>query len=169
MIGNVDNEGRRLVEVAKKCLDSAIEICGPGVKFSKIGRTISSVVKGTGFSICDVFTGHGIGKEFHSLPQIIHTANSYPGKMWPGMTFTIEPIICEGSPQIEIWEDGWTAVTVDKKRAAQFEHTILITDDGVEVLTKDQDWREVAEDMLRFDLPNYMFEIPPEGEELNYK
>ncbi|XP_065053833.1 methionine aminopeptidase 1D, mitochondrial-like isoform X2 [Rhopilema esculentum] len=138
MVGNVDNEGQRLVEVTKKCLESAIEVCGPGVKFNKIGRTISKVVKGTGFSVCDVFTGHGIGREFHCPPQIIHTANPYPGKMWPGMTFTIEPIICEGSPNIEIWDDGWTAVTVDNKRAAQFEHTILITDYGAEVLTIDK-------------------------------
>eukprot|EP00794_Sanderia_malayensis_P003330 gene3330-3819_t len=144
LVGDVDEEGQRLAEVAKKCLHSAIEICGPGVKFNKIGKTISSFVKGTGFSVCDVFCGHGIGKEFHSDPQILHYANNYPGKMWPGMTFTIEPVICEGSPHVEILEDGWTAVTLDQKRAAQFEHTILITDHGFEVLTIDKPHADIT-------------------------
>ena len=81
------------------------------------------------------FTGHGIGHYFHGPPDIYHVPNTYPGKMLPGMTFTIEPILSEGSDEMVILEDGWTALTCDNSRAAQCEHTVLITDEGVEILT----------------------------------
>ena len=82
------------------------------------------------------FTGHGIGTYFHGPPDVYHFASRYPGDMMPGMTFTIEPAISEGSEVVILLEDGWTAVTEDNSRAAQFEHTVLITKDGVEILTE---------------------------------
>ncbi|KAL4114329.1 hypothetical protein PRIC2_014651 [Phytophthora ramorum] len=81
------------------------------------------------------YTGHGIGKEFHCLPFILHNRNSEPGKMLPGMAFTVEPALTEGSPEILHWDDGWTVATADGGRSAQAEHTVLITEDGVDILT----------------------------------
>uniref|UniRef100_T1JFZ5 Methionine aminopeptidase n=1 Tax=Strigamia maritima TaxID=126957 RepID=T1JFZ5_STRMM len=138
MVGNVDDSGQKLVEVAEKCRDEAIKICRPGQRFSAIGKLINSIAKKEGYRIVPLFCGHGIGTYFHGPPQINHidTFNNTRGHMQPGMTFTIEPVISEGSSKVVILEDGWTAVSVDNSRSAQFEHTILITDDGVEILTK---------------------------------
>ncbi|XP_034241960.1 methionine aminopeptidase 1D, mitochondrial isoform X2 [Thrips palmi] len=116
LVGTVDEEGKKLVEVSELCLSKAIEACGPNVPFSIIG--------------------HGIGSYFHGPPEIYHVCNSYGGKMKPGNTFTIEPAITSGGQQLEILEDGWTVVTADCARSAQCEHTVLITDVGVEVLTE---------------------------------
>ncbi|CAI5711760.1 unnamed protein product [Peronospora destructor] len=81
------------------------------------------------------YTGHGIGKEFHCLPFILHHRNNEPGKMMPGMAFTVEPALTEGSPKIVHWDDGWTVATADGGRSAQAEHTVLITEDGVDIVT----------------------------------
>ena len=81
------------------------------------------------------FTGHGIGHYFHGPPDIYHCANRYPGAMLPGMTFTVEPILSEGTHEVELLEDGWTAVSADDSRSAQAEHTLLVTERGVELLT----------------------------------
>ncbi|CAH3126582.1 unnamed protein product [Pocillopora meandrina] len=137
VVGSVDKQGQRLLESCQRSLDAAINICKPGVRFSLIGNTIESVAGKDGFTVCPNLAGHGIGSYFHGPPEILHTANYKPGKMGPGMTFTIEPVLCEGSPKIAILGDGWTVVTKDGKRTAQFEHTVLITDSGVEVLTAD--------------------------------
>lgn len=146
-IGDVDENAQRLVKVTKECLDQAISICGPGQELKKIGEIISSIAHAQGFTVCPHYVGHGIGEEFHEMPQILHHYNDYPGLMVPGMVFTIEPVLCEGETAIDHWKDGWTVVTRDKKRAAQFEHTILITDSGCEVLTKD----EPEDDFLQLD------------------
>ncbi|XP_019632235.1 PREDICTED: methionine aminopeptidase 1D, mitochondrial-like [Branchiostoma belcheri] len=135
LVGNVDEAGCTLVDVARRCRDKAITVCRPGTQFCEIGRTISSVAKETGLTVSPNFIGHGIGAFFHGPPEINHIANSLPGTMEAGMAFTIEPIIMEGSHQITILEDGWTAVSVDNGRSAQFEHTVLITEEGVEILT----------------------------------
>ncbi|XP_078661531.1 uncharacterized protein LOC144905663 [Branchiostoma floridae x Branchiostoma belcheri] len=135
LVGNVDEAGCTLVDVARRCRDKAITVCSPGTQFCEIGRTISSVAKETGLTVSPNFIGHGIGAFFHGPPEINHIANSLPGTMEAGMAFTIEPIIMEGSHQITILEDGWTAVSVDNGRSAQFEHTVLITEEGVEILT----------------------------------
>ncbi|KAL9968461.1 hypothetical protein ACROYT_G026838 [Oculina patagonica] len=139
LVGSVDKQGQRLLESSQRCLDAAINICKPGIRFSWIGNTIEFMARKDGFTVCPNLAGHGIGSIFHCPPEILHTANNKPGKMAPGMTFTIEPVLCEGSPKIEILEDGWTVITKDGKRTAQFEHTVLITDTGVEVLTADTD------------------------------
>ncbi|EDV28214.1 uncharacterized protein TRIADDRAFT_53589 [Trichoplax adhaerens] len=136
LLGNVDETGQQLVETAKLCLQQAIDICGPNVPFRNIGKTISNLARAAGFTVNKMFLGHGIGSYFHGPPHIYHYRNWQMGHMRPGMTFTIEPVICEGTPDAEILEDGWTAISTDNKRSAQCEHTVLITSQGVEILTR---------------------------------
>lgn len=134
-IGTVDEAGLRLIEAARKCRDVAIEACGPGRPFSNIGASISIVLNTLGYKVVPVFCGHGIGSYFHGPPDIFHFPNHSPGKMETAMTFTIEPVISEGGDRVVILDDGWTAATVDHSRGAQFEHTILIGETDVEILT----------------------------------
>ncbi|XP_065493376.1 methionine aminopeptidase 1D, mitochondrial isoform X2 [Caloenas nicobarica] len=136
LVGNVDKSGQKLVEVARKCRDEAIAACRPGAPFSVIGNTISSVARRGGFQVCPSFVGHGIGSYFHGHPEVWHHANDSDLLMEEGMAFTIEPIIMEGSPEFKILKDKWTAISVDNKRSAQFEHTIVITSEGAEILSK---------------------------------
>jgi len=135
LIGQVDEQGRRLVQTAERCRDEAVNICRPGQSFCSLGNLISSIAREAGFCVVPVFCGHGVGRQFHELPDIFHFENQEPGKMETGMTFTIEPVISEGSSEVIILKDGWTAVSLDNSRSAQFEHTVLITSQGVEVLT----------------------------------
>ncbi|XP_074729319.1 methionine aminopeptidase 1D, mitochondrial isoform X2 [Strix uralensis] len=136
LVGNVDKSGQKLVEVARKCRDEAIAACRPGAPFSVIGNTISSVARRGGFQVCPSFVGHGIGSYFHGHPEVWHHANDSDLLMEEGMAFTIEPIIMEGSPEFKILKDKWTAISVDNKRSAQFEHTIVITSEGAEILSE---------------------------------
>ncbi|XP_072513727.1 methionine aminopeptidase 1D, mitochondrial isoform X2 [Salminus brasiliensis] len=136
LIGSVDRRGRELVEVARRCRDQAIAACGPGKPLCVIGNTISEIAHSNGFSVCPHFIGHGIGSYFHGHPEIWHHANDNDLLMEEGMAFTIEPIIMEGTSEFRILKDKWTAVSMDDKRSAQFEHTVVITSDGVEILTK---------------------------------
>ncbi|XP_078537691.1 methionine aminopeptidase 1D, mitochondrial [Lissotriton helveticus] len=135
LVGNVDKSGQKLVEVARRCRDEAIAACRPGAPFSVIGNTISRLTEQSGFQVCPSFVGHGIGSYFHGHPEVWHHANASDLRMEEGMAFTVEPIIMEGSPEFRILEDKWTAVSVDNKRSAQFEHTVIITRDGAEILT----------------------------------
>ncbi|ORX90461.1 methionine aminopeptidase [Basidiobolus meristosporus CBS 931.73] len=135
-VGNVDQKGRELVEATKRSLDLAVDICKPGTPFQEIGRVICDYAESKGFSVSTELSGHGIGREFHSLPLILHHRNHEEGVMQPGMTFTIEPILCQGTAVGMTWPDRWTIVTADAGRSAQFEHTLLITQDGVEILTR---------------------------------
>merc|ERR1719400_2097477 len=121
-----------------KALYVGIEQCGPDKPFRNIGGAVEAFVKDHGFKVIPAFTGHGIGTFFHGPPDIYPCRNSYPGRMLPGMTFTIEPGVSEGSPGVRVLEDNWTAVSPDNSRSAQFEHTILVTEDGVEILTETQ-------------------------------
>lgn len=138
-IGNVSDEAKRLISVTQDCL--AIGICQvkPDVEFYKISEAITEYAQNRGFSVVYQFCGHGTGIEFHEEPQINHAydpLNKDKRKMKPGHIFTIEPMICIKSPTAKTLEDKWTAVTVDGGLSAQFEHTVLVTKDGVEVLTK---------------------------------
>ncbi|XP_076062196.1 methionine aminopeptidase 1D, mitochondrial isoform X2 [Oratosquilla oratoria] len=135
LVGEVDAAGEDLVEAARKCRDEAIAICAPGVHFAAIGHKVEEVAYQNNYTIVPAFIGHGIGSYFHGPPDIYHCYNSYPGSMEEGMTFTIEPILTQGSQDAIILEDGWTAVMLDNARAAQFEHTVLITSSGHEILT----------------------------------
>ncbi|XP_069081437.1 methionine aminopeptidase 1D, mitochondrial isoform X1 [Pleurodeles waltl] len=135
LVGSVDKGGQKLVEVARRCRDEAIAACRPGAPFSLIGNTISRIAEQSGFQVCPYFVGHGIGSYFHGHPEVWHHANDSDLLMEEGMAFTVEPIIMEGSSEFRILEDKWTAVSVDNKRSAQFEHTVVITRDGAEILT----------------------------------
>ncbi|KAK5648860.1 hypothetical protein RI129_003752 [Pyrocoelia pectoralis] len=135
MVGKVDKEGCHLLEATETCLAAGIEVCKPGESFSSIGSAIQKKAKELKFSVVPAFIGHGIGKYFHGPPDIYHVRNNYVGVMDVGMTFTIEPILSQGTKEILVLEDNWTAVTFDNSRTAQFEHTILITPKGCEILT----------------------------------
>jgi methionyl aminopeptidase len=135
-VGDVDEESRRLVRVTEECMWRGIQAVVPGRPINEIGRAIEDHARRHRYGVVRAFIGHGIGEQFHSDLQIHHY---YEPKartiMRPGMTFTIEPMISMGSWRHVMWDDDWTAVTADGKRTAQFEHTVLVTDDGVEVLT----------------------------------
>ncbi|XP_068196829.1 methionine aminopeptidase 1D, mitochondrial isoform X2 [Antennarius striatus] len=136
LIGEVDEVGQQLVETARRCRDEAIATCKPGAKLCVIGNTISEVAHASGFQVSPDFIGHGIGSHFHCHPEIWHHANNNDMTMDEGMAFTIEPILMEGSVEFRILRDNWTTVTADDKMTAQFEHTVVITSDGVDILTK---------------------------------
>lgn len=135
-VGEVDSAGQKLVDVTYTCLMRAIEAVRVGVPFKVIGEAIQSHAEANDFSVVRDFTGHGIGENFHMDPQIVHYARMRDRQLIEhGMTFTIEPMINEGDWRSKILEDDWTAVTADLKRSAQFEHTILVLNSGVEILT----------------------------------
>jgi methionyl aminopeptidase len=138
-IGNVDPDGQRLCDVTRRAVEAAIAAVGPGKRLSLVGETIDKIARDAGYTIVREFVGHFVGRELHMLPNVVHTRNSEPLILRPGMVFTIEPILCEGRGEITSWEDGWTYVTKDDGRAAQWEHTIAITETGVEVLTQAPD------------------------------
>ena len=134
-VGEVTDEVARLVDVTERSLAEAIKICKPGTPVRKIGATIHAIADEAGFGVVEKFVGHGVGKEFHSGPTVRHHRNNDPGVLVKGQTFTIEPMLTIGRTHDKMWRDGWTAVTADGKWTAQCEHTLLITDDGVEILT----------------------------------
>jgi methionyl aminopeptidase len=136
-VGNVDEENRRLVKVTEECMWHGIEAVKPGRQLSDIGRAIENHAKKAKLGVVRAFIGHGIGEQFHTDIQVLHYYDERNNMiMRPGMTFTIEPMITLGSWQHKmVFDDDWTAVTADGKRTAQFEHTVLVTDDGVDVLT----------------------------------
>jgi len=126
----------KLVQTTAAALDAAIAICKPGVRYRDVGDAVSAVVKRAGFSVVRTYCGHGIGDLFHCAPNIPHYAgNKAVGAMAAGQIFTIEPMVNAGGWRDATWPDGWTAVTADGSRSAQFEHTLLVTRGGVEVLT----------------------------------
>ena len=132
----LDRDNVRVVEAARQCLDEAIAIVKPGMAFRDPGNVIEKHAKSQKCSVIRTYCGHGINTLFHSAPNVPHYAkNKAVGVAKPGMCFTIEPMISLGSYRDKTWPDDWTSVTVDGSRAAQFEHTLLVTEDGVEILT----------------------------------
>lgn len=136
-VGKVSSDAAELIDVTRHCLDLGISQVKPGNHFGNIGYVISRFARARGYSVVFEFCGHGVGLEFHEEPQVDHTSRKNKGpRMKPGMIFTIEPMINQGRPSTSIDEsDGWTARTIDHKLSAQFEHTVLVTDTGCEVLT----------------------------------
>ena len=135
-IGSVSNEAQKLVDTCYNSLMSSIAALKPGVPLSKIGDIISAICEKEGFSVVYDFVGHGIGIDFHEAPQVCHARNNHHIPLVEGMTFTIEPMINIGKVQGVVDEnDGWTVKTIDGKLSAQWEHTLVITQDGVEILT----------------------------------
>jgi methionyl aminopeptidase len=136
LAGDVDEESRLLVERTKEAMMRGIKAVAPGRPLNAVGRVIESYAKRFGYGVVRDFTGHGIGTTFHSGLIVPHYDDpSTDVTMEAGMTFTIEPMLTLGAITYDIWSDGWTAVTRDRKRTAQFEHTILVTEDGHEILT----------------------------------
>ncbi len=137
LVGEVDEESRLLVERTREAMQRGINAVAPGREINVIGRVISAYAKRFGYGVVRDFTGHGIGEAFHSGLIIPHfdAAPSYATVIEPGMTFTIEPMLNLGTHEWDMWDDGWTVVTKDRRRSAQFEHTILVTERGAEILT----------------------------------
>ncbi len=139
-VGEVDDASKKLVEITRDSLILGIEAAKPGEPLNAIGAAIETFAEANGMGVVKDFVGHGIGEQFHTDLQICHYY--HPGLntvIEPGMTFTIEPMLTMGSWNAKMWKDGWTAVTSDLSRSAQFEHTLLITEDGAEILTQPDD------------------------------
>jgi len=136
-VGSVDDESTRLVHVTEECMWHGIEAVQPGRPISDIGRAIELHAKKHRYGVVRAFIGHGIGEQFHTDIQVLHYYDPKATMiMRPGMTFTIEPMITLGSWQHKmVFDDDWTAITADAKRTAQFEHMVVVTESGVEVLT----------------------------------
>jgi methionyl aminopeptidase len=136
LAGDVDEESRLLVERTHEALDRAVKAVRPGRRVSVIGRVIESYARRFGYGVVREFTGHGIGTAFHSGLIIPHYDEPhFDDEILAGMTFTIEPMLNLGTHEWVMWDDGWTVVTADGRRSAQFEHTLLVTNDGAEILT----------------------------------
>lgn len=135
-VGEPSPIARKLVDVTRESMWRGIRTVKPGARVGDIGAAIQAYAEGEGFSVVRDFVGHGVHRTFHTAPQIPHYGTAGKGKkLRKGMVFTIEPMINIGAYEVEILADGWTALTADRKLSAQFEHTVTVTADGVEVLT----------------------------------
>jgi methionyl aminopeptidase len=138
-VGTPSEEAKKLVEVTEECLYRGINAVRPSGRIGDIGAAIQEYAESHGYSVVRNFVGHGIGRIFHTPPQVPHFGKKGTGKkLRPGMVFTIEPMINIGTWEADVLDDGWTALTKDRKLSAQFEHTIAITHGGVEILTVDK-------------------------------
>ena len=137
LAGDVDEESRLLVERTREALQRAITAVRPGREINVIGRVIEKYAARFGYGVVRDFTGHGVGPAFHTGLVVPHydAAPEYATVIEPGMVFTIEPMLDLGTADWEMWDDGWTVVTADRRRSAQFEHTLLVTESGAEILT----------------------------------
>ena len=135
-VGEVDQKVKDLVDVTYQCMMEGIKQVKPGGHIGDIGAVIEELAHSKGYTVVEEYCGHGIGREFHEDPQVVHVGKRGTGaEMKPGMTFTIEPMINLGSRHCKVLKDNWTVITKDKKWSAQFEHTILVTETGFEILT----------------------------------
>ena len=135
--GKPSVKAQRLVDVTREAMFKAIRIVRPGITLGDIGHAIQKHVEAERFSVVREYCGHGIGRIYHEEPQVLHYGNPGAGlRLEKGMTFTIEPMVNEGARHTRLMPDGWTVVTKDRSLSAQWEHTIAVTDDGVEILTR---------------------------------
>ncbi len=135
-VGQPSNDARRVTETARRSLDIGIAQVREGARLGDIGAAIQEFAEGQGCSVVRAFVGHGIGRRFHEPPQVSHVGTRGSGlRLKAGMCFTIEPMVNVGGYEVDILEDGWTVVTRDGSLSAQFEHTLVVTKDGCEVLT----------------------------------
>uniref|UniRef100_A0A0G4HIF7 Methionine aminopeptidase n=1 Tax=Chromera velia CCMP2878 TaxID=1169474 RepID=A0A0G4HIF7_9ALVE len=147
LVGEVDAVGRRLVETAERCVETAASIIRPGLPLNQVGETIEEEAREAGFCVVRDLHGHFIGREMH-LPPLVPSVGGYHRqdvRFKKGQTFTVEPMISEGNPKLKTWKDGWTLVTLDNGRVAQHEHMCLLHEDGVEILTRlsEEEEREI--------------------------
>ncbi len=141
-VGEPLPHAKRLVDITQECLYRAIQVVKPGARLGDIGAVIQRHAESNHYSVVREYCGHGIGSEFHEEPQVLHYGRPGTGMVLKeGMTFTIEPMINAGRPETKLKKDGWTVETKDGRLSAQWEHTILVTADGCEVLTKRSDER----------------------------
>lgn len=135
-VGDAPDHAKRLIKVTQECLYKAIAVVKPGAHLGDIGQVIQQHAESRYYSVVREYCGHGIGTEFHEDPQVLHYGKAGTGlELREGMTFTIEPMINAGKPHTKLKKDGWTVETRDGRLSAQWEHTLLVTRDGVEVLT----------------------------------
>jgi methionyl aminopeptidase len=140
MVGTPSVLARRLVEVSRECLYRGIAAVRPGARLGDIGHAVQSHAEAQRFSVVREYCGHGIGRRFHEDPQVLHYGRPGTGEeLLPGMTFTIEPMINAGARFVKLLADSWTVVTKDHKLSAQWEHTVAVTGNGCEVLTRRRD------------------------------
>jgi methionyl aminopeptidase len=146
MVGEVDDASKGLVRATRDATYAGIAAVHPGGRVNDIGKAIERTVRSGGYGVVREFIGHGIGDQFHTSLQIPHYYDPrHRTKIEPGMTFTVEPMITIGPPDLYVWDDDWTASTISGQRCAQFEHTLLVTDDGVDILTLTADGTCAAE------------------------
>jgi len=139
LIGEASEEARRIVDVARRCRDAGIAVVRHGARMGDIGAAIEELARKEGCSVVEEFGGHGIGHQMHAPPTVPHTGTRGSGiKLRSGMVITIEPMVNLGRPDIRMLPDGWTVVTEDGSLSAQFEHTLLVTPEGCEVLTRQE-------------------------------
>lgn len=140
IVGKPSPVAERLVRITQECLYAGIEQVKPGARLGDIGEAIQKIAEKNHFSVVREYCGHGIGEIFHEEPQVLHYGKKNTGiELVPGMTFTIEPMINQGKRHTKLLADGWTVITKDRKLSAQWEHTLLVTDTGCEVLTQRSD------------------------------
>ena len=136
MVGEPSVQARRLVQISYDCMRLGIEMVKPGVRLGDIGHAIQTYAEKHNYSVVREYCGHGIGRQFHEEPQVLHYGKPNTGmELVPGMTFTIEPMINAGRKEVKLLPDAWTVVTHDHSLSAQWEHTLLVTETGYEVLT----------------------------------
>lgn len=142
-VGRISEDAKRLVRVTRECLYDAIRMVRPGATLGDVGHAIQTHAERMGYSVVLEFCGHGIGRQMHESPQVLHVGRPGQGlRLEPGMTFTIEPMINQGRRQVRTLADGWTVITRDGSLSAQFEHTVLVTETGFRVLTLREEERE---------------------------
>lgn len=147
-IGAVPSHAKRLVDVTQECLYKGIFVVKPGATLGDIGHAIQTHAEDNHYSVVREYCGHGIGKEMHESPQVVHYGIPGTGtKLQTGMTFTIEPMINQGKRGIKLLNDGWTVVTKDRRLSAQWEHTLLVTETGFEILTVREEEREMLQSL----------------------
>jgi methionyl aminopeptidase len=136
----ISPQAQSLLDATRQSLEEGLATCEPDKRLGDIGHAIQSYVEQRGFSIVREYCGHGIGRNFHEDPQLLHYGIAGTGRrLQPGMVFTIEPMVNEGAPDTRVLDDNWTAVTVDGKLSAQYEHTVAVTRDGPDVLSRFDD------------------------------
>jgi methionyl aminopeptidase len=137
LVGNPSIKARRICDIAYHSMKRGVELVRPGIRFGDIGHTIQKYAEGQGCSVVREYCGHGIGQVFHEDPQVLHYGRPGTGEVLvPGMVFTIEPMINLGKRDCRLMQDGWTVLTRDRSLSAQWEHTIAVTEDGHDVLTR---------------------------------
>ena len=135
-VGEISAPAKRLIQITHECMMKGIEAVRPGASLGDIGYVIQQHAESNGYSVVQEFCGHGIGRKFHEEPQVLHYGQKGTGmKLVPGMIFTIEPMINQGKRHLRILADGWTVVTKDRSLSAQWEHEVLVTDSGFDILT----------------------------------